>query len=99
MLSMVPGQVWLTETGGIVKFQGFRYSPKRAAARTKWMLKLANRYDSRQRGLRSKITQLFVYRWFGEASRSARFDAGLVNASGSPRPAYRVFAKAARTHR
>jgi hypothetical protein len=99
MLSMVPGQVWLTETGGIVKFQGFRYSPKRAAARTKWMLKLANRYDSRQRGLRSKITQLFVYRWFGEASRAARFDAGLVNANGSPRPAYRVFAKAARTHR
>ena len=99
MLSMVPGQVWLTETGGIVKFQGFRYSPKRAAARTKWMLKLANRYDSRQRGLRSKITQLFVYRWFGEASRSARFDAGLVNANGSPRPAYRVFAKAAKRHR
>jgi hypothetical protein len=98
MLSMVPGQVWLTETGGIVKFQKFRYSPKRAAARTKWMLKLANRYDSRQRGLRSKVTQLLVYRWFGEP-RGARFDAGLVNPSGSPRPAYRVFAKAARTHR
>jgi hypothetical protein len=60
MLSMVPGQVWLTETGGIVKFEGFRYSPSRAANRTKWMLKLANRYDSRQRGLRSKITQLYV---------------------------------------
>jgi hypothetical protein len=99
MLSMVPGQVWLTETGGIVKFSGFRYSPSRAANRTKWMLKLANRYDSRQRGLRSKITQLYVYRWFGEASRSARFDAGLVNANGSPRKAYRVFAKAAKTHR
>jgi hypothetical protein len=98
MLSMVPGQVWLTETGGIVKFQKFRYSPKRAAARTKWMLKLANRYDSRQRGLRSKVTQLLVYRWFGEP-RGARFDAGLVNPTGSPRPAYRVFAKAARTHR
>ena len=99
MLSMVPGQVWLTETGGIVKFQGFRYSPKRAANRTKWMLKLANRYDSRQRGLRSKVTQLLVYRWFGEPTRAARFDAGLVNANGSPRPAYRVFAKAAKTHR
>jgi hypothetical protein len=99
MLSMVPGEVWLTETGGIVKFQGFRYSPKRAANRTKWMLKLANRYDSRQRGLRSKVTQLLVYRWFGEPTRAARFDAGLVNADGSPRPAYRVFAKAAKTHR
>ena len=29
MLSMVPGEVWLTETGGIVKFQNFRYSPSR----------------------------------------------------------------------
>ena len=98
MLSIVPGEVWLTETGGIVKFQKFRYSPSRAAARTKWMFRLANRYDSRQRGLRSKITHLFVYRWFGEG-RSARFDAGLVNPNGSPRKAYNVFKKFARTHR
>ena len=68
------------------------------ANRTKWMFKLANRYDSRQRGLRSKITQLFVYCWFGEA-RGARFDAGLVNPNGSPRKAYNVFAKTAKTHR
>ena len=99
MLSLVPGEVWLTETGGLVKFQGFRFSTSRAANRTKWMFKLANRYDSRQRGLRSRITQLYVYRWFGEASRSARFDAGLVSAGGAPRKAYSVFAKAARTHR
>jgi len=98
MLSIVPGEVWLTETGGIVKFQNFRYSPSRAAARTKWMFKLANRYDSRQRGLRSKVTQLFVYRWFGEG-RGARFDAGLVNPNGSPRKAYNVFRKFAKTHR
>jgi hypothetical protein len=63
------------------------------------MFKLANRYDSRQRGLRSKVTQLFVYRWFGEPSRSARFDAGLVNADGSPRKAYSVFARVAKKHR
>jgi hypothetical protein len=98
MLSLVPGQVWLTETGGIVKFQRFRYSPSRAAARTKWMFTLANRYDSRKRGMRSKITQLYVYRWFGEG-RSARFDAGLVNPNGSPRKAYNVFKKYARKHR
>ena len=98
MLSLVPGEVWLTETGGIVKFQNFSYSPSRAANRTKWMFKLANRYDSRQRGLRSKITQLFVYCWFGEA-RGVRFDAGLVNPDGSPRKAYNVFRKFAKTHR
>jgi hypothetical protein len=98
MLALVPGQVWLTETGGIVKFESFRYSPSRAAKRTKWMFQLANRYDSRKRGLRSKITQLLVYRWFGE-SRSARFDAGLVNPSGSPRKAYAVFRRFAKSHR
>jgi hypothetical protein len=98
MLSLVPGEVWMTETGGIVKFGRLKYSPSRAAARTKWMFALANRYDSRQRGLRSKVTQLFVFRWFGEP-RSARFDAGLVNANGSPRKAYNVFKKYARTHR
>jgi hypothetical protein len=99
MLALVPGEVWLTETGGIVKFESFRYSPSRAAARTKWMFTLANRYDTRQRGMRSKLTQLFVYRWYGEASRSARFDAGLMNANGSPRKAYRVFARYAKRHR
>lgn len=98
MLSLVPGQVWLTETGGITKFGRLKYSPSRAANRTKWMFKLANRYDSRQRGLRSKITQLYVYCWFG-VERGARFDAGLVNQDGSPRKAYNVFAKTAKKHR
>jgi hypothetical protein len=99
MLDTVPGEVWLTETGGIVKFlPSFKRSPKRANKRTKWMFKLANRYDSRRSGMRSKITRLFVYKWFGE-SRSARFDAGLVNPSGSPRKAYRTFKRHARRHR
>jgi hypothetical protein len=98
MLSLVPGEVWMTETGGIVKFGRLKYSPKRAAARTKWMFALANRYDSRQRGMRSKVTQLFVFRWFGER-RSARFDAGLVTANGSPRKAYNVVRKYAKSHR
>ena len=98
MLKLVPGEVWLTETGGIVKFQGFRYSPTRAAARTRWMFTLANRYDSRLRGMRSKITQLYVYKWFGE-KRGARFDSGLVNPNGSPRKAYAIVKRLSRTHR
>ena len=40
----------------------------------------------------------YVYRWFGEG-RTARFDAGLVNPNGSPRKAYSVFARFAKTHR
>ena len=45
--------------------------------------------------MRSKITRLYVYAWFGEPA-SARFDAGLTNADGSPRKALVVFRKHAR---
>ena len=99
MLRSVPGEVWLTETGGIVKLlPSFKRSTSRAKKRTTGMFKLANKYDSKRRGNRSKITRLFVYTWFG-ASRSARFDAGLVNPDGSPRKAFSVFRTNARRHR
>jgi hypothetical protein len=90
MLTTVPGQVWLTETGGIVKFGDspqWRYSESRAANRTRWMFRLVDRYDARRRGTRSRITRLFVYKWLGGGGR---FDAGLVNEDGTPRPAYYV---------
>jgi hypothetical protein len=91
MLRTVRGEVWLTETGGIVKLlPSFTRSPTRAAARTTGMFRLANKYDTRRRGMRSKITRLYVYAWFGEPA-SARFDAGLMNADGSPRKAFSIF--------
>jgi hypothetical protein len=99
MLRTVPGEVWLTETGGIVKLlPSFKLSSSRAAARTKGMFRLVNRYDTKRRGMRSKITRLFVYSWFGGPS-TARFDAGLVDPDGTPRKAFSVFADNARTHR
>jgi hypothetical protein len=85
VLRTVRGQVWLTETGGIVRFgRGFPYSLKRAAARTKYMFKLVRKYK--------RVKRIYVYRWFGEP-RSARFDAGLVNPNGSARPAFKQFKK------
>jgi hypothetical protein len=101
MLDMVPGEVWLTETNGIVKFgdsRQFRYSESRAARCTRWMFRLANRYERKRRGMRSKITRLFVYQWFG-APRGARFDAGLVDPDGTPRAAYFLVQRYARAHR
>ena len=62
------------------------------------MFKLASKYQRKRAGLRSKITELFVYTWFGE-TRGARFDAGLVNPNGSPRKAFAIVRKNARTHR
>jgi Glycosyl hydrolase catalytic core len=101
MLRLVRGRVWLTETGGVVKFgesRQFGYSESRAANRTRWMFRLAGRYDERRRGLRSRITRLYVYRWFGEPP-GAHFDAGLVDPDGTPRQAYSVFAEHARSQR
>src|SRR4051812_39550284 len=93
VLKTVPGEVWLTETGGITTFvsSGFKTSATRAAAATKYMFQLADRYDAKRRGYKAKLTRIYVYRWFGEPD--GRFDAGLVNPDGSPRLAYQQFAK------
>jgi hypothetical protein len=96
VLRTVPGQVWLTETGGIVTFlPSFKTSLSRSASATKYMFQLADRYDSKRSGNRSKLTRLYVYRWFGEP-KGARFDAGLVNPDGSPRSALSQFKKYAK---
>ena len=98
LLRIVGGQVWLTETGGILKFlPTFKRNQRRQAKRTKYMFKLADKYDRRRSGMRSRITRLYNYQWTG-VKRSARFDAGLVNANGSPRKAYRQFKRSARKY-
>jgi hypothetical protein len=95
LLSIVPGQVWLTETGGILKFlPAFKRSQRRQADRTKYMFGLVDKYDRRRRGMRSRITRLYNYQWTG-VKKSARFDAGLVNPNGSARKAYRQFRRLA----
>jgi hypothetical protein len=94
VLKTVPGEVWLTETGGITTFlPSFKTSTSRAASATKYMFKLADRYDSRRRGYKSKLTRLYVYRWFGE---TGTWDSGLVNPDGSARPALAQFEKYAK---
>jgi hypothetical protein len=96
MLETVPGKVWVTETGGIVRFGAqFPYSEQRAARRTRWMFRLANRYDTRRRGTRSRITHLFVYRWRGGGPR---LDAGLMNEDGTPRRAFYVVRRFVRSN-
>jgi hypothetical protein len=96
LLAVAPGEVWLTETGGILKFgSDYPRNATRQAKATKYMFKLAAQYDSRQRGLRGRITRLYNYQWTG-APRSARFDAGLVNVDGTARKAYNVFKRQAK---
>jgi hypothetical protein len=96
LLRILPGELWLTETGGIVQFgKDFPFSESRAASRTRYMFQLANKYDTRRSGNRSRLTRVYVYRWYG-GSREERFDAGLVDPDGTPRQAYSVFRDFAR---
>jgi hypothetical protein len=95
VLKVVPGDVWLTEVGGIVTFlPSFKTSESRASSATKYMFELADRFDSKRKGYKSKVTRLYDYSWFGQPG--ATFDSGLVNADDSPRPSYTQFAKYAK---
>ena len=82
LLRATKGQVWLTETGGIVQLgENYPYSLKRAKRAVKWMFKLSR--------MSRRIKRLYIYQWFGQ-ERHIRFDAGLTHPDGSPRPAYYV---------
>ena len=75
------GQVWLTETGGVVRFaRSFGYDERRAARSTRHVLRLAAR-----RGVR----RVYLYQWTG-APLGARWDSGLIADDGRPRPALNV---------
>ena len=75
---------WFTETGGLVKFgRNFPCSEERARNRLRNMFSLARTYQS------SGVQRLYVYNWTAPPSGcDARFDAGLVNFDGTPRPGY-----------
>ena len=82
VMRAVKGQIWLTETGGVVHFgRAFPFSPTRAARATRYMFRLA--------ASNRRISRLYIYQWTG-ARRTARFDAGLLDVHGRPRPAYFV---------
>lgn len=75
------GQVWLTETGGVVRFaRSFGYDERRAARSTRHVLRLA---------ARRRVRRVYLYQWTG-APLGARWDSGLVAADGRPRPALNV---------
>ena len=90
---------WLTETGGLASFgsnfpcnsRGVSISKalKRQANAISDMFTLAKRFDR-------DIERLYSFNYWGTDCTN-RFDAGIVKADGSPRPAYRVFLKRARS--
>ena len=75
---------WYTETGGVAEFStAFPCNVNRQANRTQYMFDLAKRF-------KADVKRLYDYNYYG-TDCSTRFDAGLVNANGTPRPAYNVY--------
>ncbi len=64
----------------------FPCNPNRAADRIAYMFKLAKRY-------RKFIKRLYSFNWSPtpHCATTARFDAGLIDPDGTPRPGYTVF--------
>jgi hypothetical protein len=89
IVSALGGQVWLTETGGLVKFNPVFTNHNgsgltRAAKALQLMFALASS--------QSQIKRLYIFDWTG-GTNSTRFDAGLMNAKYQPRQGYLVVCK------
>jgi hypothetical protein len=81
------GQVWFTETGGIVSRTNrrkvtFPESAEHAATATRFL------FDDLI-PLSRRITRVYLYHWNSGPGPST-WDSGLIGPSGKPRPAYRV---------
>ena len=83
-LRLVPGKVWITETGGIVHNQHRNYGVRSAAKATTVALRIAR--SSR------RVQRAYFYHWI----RNPRnfWDSAFIGAGGAPRPAYRIFKRA-----
>jgi hypothetical protein len=90
LVRLLGSQVWLTETGGIVKFGGsfpnvHGSGLTRAAKVIKYMFAVAAAVP--------QVQQIYIYDWSGGTSKT-RFDAGLTDAHHKPRPGYVVVCRA-----
>jgi hypothetical protein len=80
------GQIWLTETGGIVKFGG-GFPNKNGSGLTRAAKVL--KFTFRVAAAHARIKRLYIYDWNG-GTPATRFDAGLTNADERPRQGYIV---------
>lgn len=90
MLRTVRGQIWFTETGGLVKRKKtspikFPDSPAHAAKATRWVL-------DRLAPLSPRIKRIYLYH-FENHGPAATWDSGVLDPRGRPRPAFQVVAR------
>ena len=87
LLKAVKGQIWFTETGGIVSRTNrrkvtFPESAEHAAMATRFL------FDDLI-PLSRRITRVYLYHWNSEPGPKT-WDSALIGPTGRPRPAYRV---------
>jgi hypothetical protein len=87
MLKAVKGQVWFTETGGIVRRTNphkvtFPESARHAATATRFLFK-------KLVPLSRRVTRVYIYHWNADATPTT-WDSALIGPTGRVRPAYKV---------
>lgn len=88
LLQLVTGQIWFTETGGIVKRRtarkagGFPETQAHAGIATRWIF-------DRLVTLSPRISRVYIYHWNPGGTRDS-WDSALVNLDGTPRTSFRV---------
>jgi hypothetical protein len=88
-LKAVPGTVWLTETGGILRLKPHPGSHGNGRKETKvHQAGAVNRVFKLARTHRSRIQRIYFYEWRHEAKN--RWDSAFLDANGHKRPAYRA---------
>jgi hypothetical protein len=82
LLGLTRGELWITETSGVVVSRRYsKYDEQRAARATRRMFDLARRSP--------RITRLYSYQWQAPCDPYG-WDSGWFRSNGSPRPAWRV---------
>jgi hypothetical protein len=74
-------EVWITETGGIVRHRRFKYNEGRAARVIRHVFRMAERFP--------RITRLYLYNW--QYDGNSRWDSGLISEGGTERMGYYEF--------
>jgi hypothetical protein len=87
MIGAVPGEVWLTETGGIVSLRTRDGAVSLPADELRARASVSFAFEE-ARAFSSRVGRMYLYQWLSDGRD--RFDAGLVRADGSARPALDV---------
>lgn len=91
LVKLLPGKIWLTETGGVYRFQpqGSRQTFRPDLARQKKAMQAVFNQATRYRG---KIDRVYLYSWFASPAWQ-RWDSAILANDGQPRPVYDVLLK------